>query len=199
MLLPLIFFFLFIPTLILIQRFRKNFLAKEGPSLLVRAIYVIVFLCSTMFTMIVMTVFRPLQCLPQPDGTYSMISAPYYRCYEGLWNSNYPLVIIFSLIFVGLLPLILVIEFWRNRRNPDALQFLWKYGSLLRPYRKKFFWWEILSTLKKTIFVVLVDVFSDLSLYSRLFYIICFLMLFLGLENTFRPFKTARLNALNSS
>jgi hypothetical protein len=198
MLLPIIFFVLFIPALLLFQKCRRS-LSKEGPALISRAIYVIVFLLSTMFTMVVMTVFKPLQCLPQPDGTYSMIAAPSYRCYESLWNFNYPFVIIFCLIFVGLLPLVLMFEFWRNRSNPDALHFLWKYGSLLRPYRKRFFWWEVVSTLKKTIFVVLVDVFSDLSLYSRLFYIICFLMLFLGIENTFRPFKTARLNALNSS
>lgn len=199
MLLPIIFLVLFFALLFCLQRFKIFMTPINGSSLLTRSIYVVVFLFSTMFTMIVMTVFRPLQCLPQPDGTYSMMAAPSYQCFDKQWYTKYPFVILFSVIFVGILPIVLIIEFWKNKSNPDSLNFIWKYGSLLRPYRKKYFWWEIINTVKKTIFVILVDVLSDISIYSRLFYLICFLMLFLGIENTVKPFKNSRLNALNSS
>lgn len=170
----------------------------DGPSIISRMIYLSVFLFSSMFTKLATTVFKPLQCLIQPDGTFTMIMSPTQNCYEGDWLQNYPYVIALSIALLGVAPLCIIIEFWRNRGNTDSLEFDWKYGALTRPYRKKYYWWELVATVKKTVYVALVDVLADVTQYARLFYLICFLMAFMGLENTIRPYKTSELNGLNS-
>jgi hypothetical protein len=206
MLSPIIFFAIVFPSVAAYSFYAKKKQPEggnknddsNGPDVLTRLVYIFVFLLSTMYTMLATTVFRPMQCLSQPDGKFTMILSPTENCYEGLWQQNYPWVVILAIILLGFAPGAIIVEFWRYRGNTDSLKFDWLYGALTRPYRKKYFWWELVATLKKIVFVVLVDVLADVTQYARLFYLICFLMLFMGLENTIRPFKTAELNGLNA-
>jgi hypothetical protein len=152
-----------------------------------------------MFTFLASKVLGPLECYAQPDGTFSMVLSPSNRCYEGEWNENYGSVILYTFMYLALIPLLIIIAFFRNRKNRNDRVFFLRYGSLMQPYKAQFYFWELIWTTKKALFVALVKVLAGVSLSNRLFYLICVLIIFIGVENYFLPFKTNYLNGLNIS
>jgi hypothetical protein len=195
MLAPIVFFgFLFL--VIAAQSLLKK--KSSASAIISRTIYIAVFIVSIMFTFLASKVVGPLDCYMQPDGSFSMYLSPADLCYQGNWLKNYPNVIFFSTLYLGILPLAIIIVFIRNRKKIQSEHFLQRYGALVKPYHPKMFFWEIVATLKKTSFVLLVKALSSASTYSKLLYLIIFLIGFMVLENICMPFNSAGLNGLNT-
>jgi hypothetical protein len=173
-------------------------IAANRPDLISRTIYVLVFILSNMYTFLATKVLGPLECYRQPDRTFTMTLSPSDNCYEGRWADSYPSVVFYAFLYLGLSPFLILISFIKNRRNITEKKFLWRFGALVRPYKPQLYYWELVATLKKIIFVVLVKILADISVYGRLFYLICFLILFMGIENVVQPYRNAQLNGLNS-
>jgi hypothetical protein len=99
-----------------------------------------------------------------------------------------------------LIPALLLYVFFKYR-TPEArgsVVFLARYGTLVRPYKSNLFFWELILSTKKLLFVILVKVLAGVSISLRLFYLISTLSFFILVENYFLPFKTEYLNGLNS-
>lgn len=173
----------------------------DTPDLISRAIYIIVFIFSNMYTFLATKVLLGiLECFKQPDGTYTMLLNPSERCNEGSWADNKPFVILFSVLYLGIAPFSIVLIFLKNRSSvASTRKFLWRYGALVRPYITNMFFWELIATVKKTVFVVLVKVLASLTVYARLLHLTFFLIIFMVTENVCLPSKTHRLNALWNS
>jgi hypothetical protein len=200
MLAPLIFLgviVLFHFPVFLKERKKQNQSLSAWSNFLSKVIVSLVFIFSNMFTFLTSKVLGPLECYQQPDGTFTMVLSPSERCFSGSWNRNYGTVILYTFLYLALVPFLIILVFIRNRGRKDAL-FLERFGSLIRPYREHLYFWELIWTLKKAIFVILVKVLAGVSLSDRLFFLICTLMLFIALESYFLPFKTNFLNGLNS-
>jgi heme/copper-type cytochrome/quinol oxidase subunit 2 len=180
------------------RRNQTDWGTNTGPDLFSRGLYMIVFIFSNMYTFLATKVLGPLECYQQHDKTFSMVLSPSSNCFEGEWAQNHYVVILFSILYLGLVPLSIIVVFVLKRKSIWQPEFLWKFGALIRPYKKNLFFWEIVATLKKTAFVVLIKALADITIYARLFYLICFLSVFLGLENMFHPFRTKNLNGLNA-
>ncbi len=159
-----------------------------------------VFIFSNMFTFIASKVLGPLECYQQPDKSFTMVLSPSLRCYEGDWNANYASVILFSFLYLGLIPVLILFVFVKYRASEKRKTpiFLARYGSLVRPYKSNLYFWELVLSIKKFLFVILVKVLAGVGISLRLFYLICTLLFFILFENYFLPFKTNYLNGLNS-
>jgi hypothetical protein len=177
---------------------RKNNVERDGPDPISRVIYIIVFILSNMFTFLATKVLGPLECYRQPDRTFTMYLSPTNNCFEGEWAQNYGSVVFYAFLYLGLAPFSILVVFFIRRKHIWDREFLWKFGALIRPYKKTLFFWELVATFKKTMFVVLIKALADISIFGRLFYLICFLVVFLGIENLFLPFRTRDLNGLNA-
>jgi hypothetical protein len=172
--------------------------ATEKPDIFSRVIYSFVFIFANMFTFLATKVLAPLECYRQPDGSFTMVLSPSERCFEGAWSKNYPAVVFFALLYLGIAPLSLTVVFIMNRGNIFSSKFLRKFGALIRPYAPALFFWEIVVTAKKTLFVVLVKAVADVSIYRRYFFLVCFLVFFMALENVCKPYRNLTLNGLNA-
>jgi hypothetical protein len=137
------------------------------------------------------------------DGqpVYIMASNPIQQCYQGEWNTNLPFVTLFSVLYGILLPTVVAVIFSLNRKKLDDHKFVVGYGSLVLLYRKFFFFWELVSMLKRAAFVIMTQFLTARKdQYSTKFAAsISTIGFFSGLEILFTPFATRNLNMLNST
>lgn len=171
---------------------------KVEPDALSKLIFLTCLIMSSMFVFLATTVFQPFQCNMQPDGSFSMVQIASVFCYRKEWWSNMPIFSFFCFTYIFLIPFLVFLAFIHYRKFADSIIFQWRFGALTLPYRREYYWWEGVVTVKKLSYVMLIDVVSSLTYYHRVFLIICFLMFFTGIELFLRPFANTRLNAVNA-
>jgi hypothetical protein len=130
-----------------------------------------------------------------------MAMNPVQNCYEGEWNNHLPLVVLFSLIYGILFPCTILFVFFKNSDNPDDPKFILGYGSLISLFRREFFFWELVSMLKRAAFVVMTQFLSAKGdQYSTKFAAsISTMGFFSALEVLLVPYASKNLNFLSST
>jgi hypothetical protein len=85
------------------------------------------------------------------------------------------------------LSLLLLLRNYRGKFQSNA--FVWRYGLLTSIYKEKYYYWELVSMLRKTFIVVLVDLLSNYSNYVKSFILIVFLVSWMSFEAWIQPYK----------
>jgi NADH:ubiquinone oxidoreductase subunit 6 (subunit J) len=157
-----------------------------------------------MYTFLVSNSVSPFNCVSsENDGKVIFVMAmnPIQECYQGAWNSHLPFVILFSIAYGNLFPVAISTLFLQNRRNLDDPQFTAGYGSLISPYRRYFFFWELVAMLKRAAFVTMTQFLStkEGQYFSKFTASVGTIGFFSGLEILFTPFATRNLNLLSST
>lgn len=165
-----------------------------------RLLSIFSFVAITMYTFILSTVVQPFNCSRQPNGSYTINKAPSEKCFEGNWKS-YEWIIYFFAIFYGFIfPFGIGYIFYSNRNTFNSSEFIFRFGTLISPYKKKLFFWELVIMLKRGIFVVSNDILSSSNDYnSRYFTSIGLLLVFLWIDVAFAPFQVKEINLLNQT
>jgi hypothetical protein len=151
-----------------------------------------------MYTFLAINAFKPFQCLSQPDGTSTLEPEPSLNCYDTLWYSNLPFVIIFCLITILAIPLGIFSIVYVNRNNLKSKHFLARYGTLVESYSDKLYWWEIYHLTKKTLFAVMLNSMSNYPLTEKTYYVSLFLIMCLIIENVAKPYRFEEVNGINT-
>jgi hypothetical protein len=210
MLFPLFLFLLITLSFALQEFFRRSAfirqycgqkLAKDSSvSLSYRLISLFQFIIITLYTFIVSSVFQPFNCLKQPDNSYSMAKSPSSLCYDSTWNKNLPALVFFILMYVIGFPAALLYIFVKNYKMIDTVEFKTRYGNLVSPYSRQFFYWELVVMLKRSAFMVSNDFLSTGADYgTRFVFSIALLCVFLWFDATFCPFRIKEKNFIKTS
>jgi hypothetical protein len=157
-----------------------------------------------LFTFLVSNSVSPFNCVShESDGQKSFIMAinPVENCYEGAWNYHLPFVIAFSLLYAVFFPLVILSTFYANRRAIDDPKFVSGYGSLIFLYGREYFFWELISMLKRAAFVIMTQFLTAKeNQYSTKFAAsISTIGFFSALEILLIPYATQNLNLLSST
>jgi hypothetical protein len=86
--------------------------------------------------------------------------------------------------------------FWilhKNRNQRYAIHFHWTFGLLVHPYKPKYYYWEVVTLLLKTILVVLVDLTNGWQKFERSFALILFLCLQIYLDIHVNPYQKGNI------
>jgi hypothetical protein len=158
----------------------------------------------TLYTFLASNSVSPFNCVSQENnGRYINVMAtnPIQECYTGEWMGHLPYVIFFSVLYGICFPLVVLNVFYRHRKNLDDPSFTSGYSALISLYRRMFFYWELVSMLKRASFVIMTQFLSARGdQYSTKFAAsISTIGFFSGLEIYHAPYVSKNLNMLNST
>jgi hypothetical protein len=160
----------------------------------------------TLYTFLVSTSVGPFNCVSHYNDstkstTYIMARNPSKLCYDSEWYYHLNFVVLFSILYGIVFPLVVAAEFFRHRKKIDDPQFQVGYGTLIFLFRRSFFFWELVSMLKRASFVVMTQFLNArqdayMTKYAASISAVAF---FSGLEAIYTPYTTKNLNLLNST
>jgi hypothetical protein len=182
------------------RRAKPDVVERIPVPLSTRLISLFQFIVVTLYTFIISTVFQPFNCLKQPDNTYTMAKSPSSYCYDTAWKKNLPALIFFILIYCVGFPAALVYIFFKNGKNLDTVDFRVKYGNLISPYARRFFYWELIIMLKRSSFIVTNDFLSTGADYAARFVVgIVLLCVFFWVDVNCSPYRMKEMNFVQNS
>jgi hypothetical protein len=150
------------------------------------------------YTLMIVEVTKPFQCVQDLDGSYSMASNPDVTCYSTTWNSHILGVILYLIIYALIIPLIPLVVMWRYRNNVLDQTFVSIFGVMTQSYSEQYYWWELIRLLKKSLFAITLNVLTPyLSRFVRYFCIITLVFVFFAVEVMIQPFKHSEINQSN--
>jgi hypothetical protein len=159
----------------------------------------------TLYTYLVSNSLSPFNCLASRSSSgeviYFMVGNPTARCYDSEWNSHLLSVVFFSFVYGVVFPVAILIEFFKHRNGIDEPDFGFRYGSLIFLYKRVYFFWELVSMLKRASFVVATQFLSSqANLYAVKFASTIGTMgLFTALELYYQPYSMEMTNLGSST
>jgi hypothetical protein len=143
-------------------------------------------LLSFTFIFIMTTSSEIFACTRQPDGTFTLEASPDIICYQGTWLFMLPLTISWYLIFGGGSLFYFLLIYFNFKKWSQSTNFIERNKFMLSRFKKKYFFWEAVVTLRKTILSILYIFLDDM-----LVIVAGIILLFAGflLNTNFVPFK----------
>jgi hypothetical protein len=133
-------------------------------------------------------VLSAFRCYPQEDGSFTLLPSPVNDCYDSEWFNNF-WIIFCGISFLVYFPIQVGLILWKNRRNILSNTFYARYNVLVLPYKKQYFYWEVVLILRKLLFICLVDLTNGMPNNERSFILTCFLFVEMFMDIFLRPFK----------
>jgi hypothetical protein len=153
-----------------------------------------------MSTYLTSTAISPFNCVKVSNNTFVLWKNPSEICFRGSWAENIYFAVTFSIIYLVLVPLSILLVFIKYRKRIAEPQFLKKFGSLIDPYKPRYFYWELVMLVKRIAFISVREII--LIGYDEQFKFILsilILSLFFALEIYFAPYCTENSNIQNIS
>jgi hypothetical protein len=175
----------------------RDLLKKVELSRLPSLFFIII---VTMYAFIVSTSVSPFNCQKQSDNQYVMTHSPSEACYSGQWLSYLPFMVISAFVYTIVLPGIVLYFLLDNRKDLDEPSFVFKFGSITSPYRRKYFYWEFVSMAKRTAFVFSSEFITSSGSYIVKLSVTCSIIaFFMYLEARCMPYSTNAYNFIAST
>jgi hypothetical protein len=141
-----------------------------------------------LYITVISTSFTAFRCFPQDDGSFSLISNPSLDCYDSQWFAHIS-VIVLSICIICFAPILLFSVLYYNRNRRHSNHFQWRFGYLATLYKPRFYYWEVVSLLFKTIFVCLVDLTNAWNKFERSFILILFFCMLMLVDLLVDPYQ----------
>eukprot|EP00475_Leptophrys_vorax_P036516 TRINITY_DN6185_c0_g1_i3.p1 TRINITY_DN6185_c0_g1~~TRINITY_DN6185_c0_g1_i3.p1 ORF type:complete len:317 (-),score=71.97 TRINITY_DN6185_c0_g1_i3:4-954(-) len=145
-----------------------------------------------LYTLCISQAFSPLNCDRQSDGSYILVKYPSMKCFDSSWfRYSGAIVLVFS-TYVVIIPLLTIWIFVKNRKNLNDSRFQFKYGFLISPYKREYFYWELVNILKRVIFLAISDL-MHLDYAERFSSFAVVLGFFTFIEAYLQPFRSVQI------
>eukprot|EP00475_Leptophrys_vorax_P019004 TRINITY_DN25968_c0_g1_i3.p1 TRINITY_DN25968_c0_g1~~TRINITY_DN25968_c0_g1_i3.p1 ORF type:complete len:750 (+),score=136.20 TRINITY_DN25968_c0_g1_i3:230-2251(+) len=155
-------------------------------------------LVTATYTLTVSNSFSPFDCTKQPDGTFLMTKNSSVYCYEAEWRSYLGITVFFLIFYSFLVPGSIAVRFFMQRKDPDNPEFQSRFKSLVSPYRREFFYWELILMLKRSLFFIALQFLSSYSYSSKFFSVLIMLFVFFCVDIVIFPFSSQYLNVFST-
>jgi hypothetical protein len=158
-----------------------------------KSIYSFLMMLTTLYTFVLSTTFSAFRCYRQDDELYTLLSSPDLDCYDKEWYDNFWSIFL-GIAFIVSVPIVLFFILYKNRYNFQQNRFHYKFGYLIFPYKPKFYYWEIVMILRKTVFVSLIDLTNDWPKLDSSFVLLMFLTAEWFLDAYVNPFHDKKVS-----
>jgi hypothetical protein len=177
-------------------RFRK---VLDKPKALERVYSMFGTMLTATYTLVISTAFGPFDCTKQANSTrYVMTQNSSQYCFESEWQKNFPFALLFLLSYALFVPFGLAIRFFLQRNNIDDQLFQTRFRQLINSYRREYYFWELVTMMKRASIFVTIQLSSNVYPSTRFFIILLLLLFFFGNDIAFMPYATKYLNSLSS-
>jgi hypothetical protein len=171
--------------------------------LLITPTFVVV--AVTLYTFMISTAVEPFNCMFNDNGSrspiYVMVANPSQRCYDSVWLSNLPIVVIFTVFYGLCFPSFVAYLLYSHRSNLEESRFARGYGPLFQSYRRGYYFWELVLMIKRATFVLV----TQFTRPKKDLYVVKFsscisiVASFSALEAFIQPYSQKTSNLLNTS
>jgi hypothetical protein len=153
------------------------------------------FFVVAFYTFLIQTSLQPFNCIKQLNGKYTLTKSPSDFCYSNTWNQNFPFVILFLILYGIIFPMVLVVYFLKYRYDLENFDFQMKFGPLIMPYKKLYFFWELVVMIRRAVFIVSSDFLSSSGSYGlRYSSGIALMLFFVWSDALIQPYLTRQFN-----
>jgi hypothetical protein len=189
----LIFVFVFMLSIgYCVSRLKPQTKNLHSANALDKSIAAFLIALTTLYTYVLSTIFSAFRCFPQDDGTFTLLSSPSLDCYDSVWN-KYIFVIVVGILIISAVPFILLFILVKNSNRRTNNQFYWRFGRLYEFYKPKYYYWEVIVLIRRTIFVSLVDLTNGWQKLERSFILIAFLVVEFTVDIAIQPHAKSNL------
>jgi len=124
----------------------------------------IFFLSIYLYVPVVKLSLQFFDCTRLPDGEYALDADLSKRCFKADWLRVLPVAIGAVAIYVIGVPVLIGVRLQSARRLLNASATLFRLGSYFEPYRRKYYWYELASMIKRGGVVAATLFFSQVPL-----------------------------------
>jgi hypothetical protein len=164
-----------------------------------RLFSILSFLIIGFFTFSVSSVFQAFNCVKRADGRLTLTKYPSIVCFGNDWKAHLFPIVFFMLLYCLFVPLFLMSQFYMNRARIDTPEFAQKFPNLLSPYKRQYYYFELVFMLRKALFVIANEFLPITGDYvSRFTVTIGLLWLYLLVDCTLSPYKNEDMNLLQA-
>jgi hypothetical protein len=150
-----------------------------------------------LYTSIMTMALAPFRCFKQVDGSFTLVPASNFNCYDDEWNKRlFPTMI--GLMYVPLIPLFFIWILWKHKNNLKNNSFVFRYGYLIARLKPGLYWWNVFQLLRKALLVMLIDLTNNLDPFLRIFAVVLVLFALLFLETSLRPYNNDMISQVSS-
>jgi hypothetical protein len=151
----------------ILKRNNPNLLTdKRKPNPFDRAVFLYFSGLAALYTYIISLAMAPFRCLQQFDGSLTLVRSPELDCYDVEWRKHW-FVIVLGLSYIIAVPACFGYILWTYHRNKYSNAFQFRFGFLVRGYKKNFYWWSLFQLFRKTFLVMVIDLSSSYNPYLR--------------------------------
>ncbi|KAJ3452430.1 hypothetical protein M0812_04198 [Anaeramoeba flamelloides] len=126
---------------------------------------------------------------------YILNENPNHYCYDKWWYTYLPFVIAFGVLYILGIPLLLVWMLYYYSKKVNEKIFNKKLGLLTNRFKREYFYWEFVITMRKIIVVIFVLYLAKYPYYQLLIFNLLFLFSIL-VQMYCQPFNTKPRNFL---
>jgi hypothetical protein len=148
-----------------------------------------------LFSLTVSSWASAFNCVDQGGGIWTLVSSSSLHCYEAVWNSHIPGIVIFGLLNMVIFPGVLLLKLFQLRKSVLNQETQNRFAFLIGPYHPAFFYWEMVLALKKTLIFFSLS-FIKTEAYKYLLAVF-FQFVFAFIDTLVWPYKTDEANRLN--
>jgi NADH:ubiquinone oxidoreductase subunit 6 (subunit J) len=103
---------------------------------------------------------------------------------------------VLGFIYIIAVPIALVWIISLYRKNSKCQVWHCRYGHLIQPYKNRFFWWELVFLIEKTILVFVVDITNGLPTSLQVLALEILLLANYVVEDYVRPFRRSGISLI---
>jgi hypothetical protein len=132
--------------------------------------------------------FEPVRCFRDIQGDLVIASRPSVSCGDKVWKSKLPTIVVLAIIYLGVLPSIFIFYLHIYSKSANHSLLLSRLGSIVKPYKHKFSYWEAVVILKKILLTVVPSLISTNSS-TKILLTLIVLIIFMLVEQLCKPFQ----------
>jgi hypothetical protein len=163
---------------------------------------------TSLYTIVVSSLFSTVKCHSQPDGSYTLVDNNSIHCFQGEWKEkHFGSIMFFSVVYLILIPFWLLAIFYRMKldslHNFSARPFLmWSAQHLeflRKSFKRRYYWWSAVDLFKRVAIIATSFLAASADDSKNVTYLATLIMLIIFLLVDISVMQYARLISLRVS
>jgi hypothetical protein len=154
----------------------------------------LLFVVIAIYSFVTAVSLSPFNCRQVGPNKFVVSTAVEITCYDDVWYSHIPEAVIFLVFYFLICPIAIVtILFYFHRKKSltsDFERILYRhaFSSLTQPYRERMYFWELVTTVKRLMFVFCSTLFDSFGYIAKILITIIMLFAFAWIESATVPY-----------
>jgi hypothetical protein len=177
-----------------VATWRKNSVIIRPEAFLASLLSYLMFVIVAFYSFLTSVALAPFNCTKVGTNTIVLVSSAEVVCYDSAWKSHLGEAIFFMLTYFLACPLIIIWILFKchqlNKMNSTFKRVVREhaYQEFAKPYRRRFYYWELVTTFKRVLLVFCFTFFDSLGYSAKIVLSVLLLFIFAWIESMTIPY-----------